>query len=129
MFVKFGDTRGNIFNALTDGTHHDDGFSVVDPTDDSSFLLKQLNGAEYNVGSGVVTQQGIVIFDRYPNQDTSSVPFDQIIDIVKSIHTDLFAGEPIKFYIPKFSSNIYNETIKVQSRLLHEFDNAVLIPV
>lgn len=109
MHVKFGDTRGRLFSDANDSS------------------LKLAIG-EYNMGSGVVTDQGIVIFDRGPNQDTSSVALDQIVELIKTVYLDLFNGELITCYIPKFSSNIYNESM-VQSEFLKAFDNITLIPV
>lgn len=119
MFVKFGDTTGKIFNNVV--SSHNDSDSFVDMT--------LSNGETYNLGSGFITDRGVVIFDRFPNQDTSSVPIDHIIEIINTIYIDLFNGESIQFYIPKFSSNIYNETNKIQLKLLRVFKNITLIPV
>lgn len=83
----------------------------------------------YNVGSGVVLDRGIVIFDRYPNQDTSSVPFDQILNMMKHVHSDIAPGEPIICYLPKFSNNVYNETIKIQNLLTRSFTDISIITV
>lgn len=124
MYVKFGDTNGRVFsNDFSDA--NDNG--IIDEALVS--LSQQTSGVEYNVGSGLVLQRGLVIFDRYPSQDTSSVPFSQIINIIKNVHSDIAPNEPIVCYLPKFSSNVYNETLKIQNLLTREFSDISIIPV
>lgn len=123
MYVKFGDTNGRVFS--------NDFAESNNETPDETLLafLQQTIDTEYKVGSGVVLKRGMVIFDRYPSQDTSSVPFDQIINIIKNVHADIAPGEPLICYLPKFSSNVYNETIKIHNLLTRALKNVTIIPV
>lgn len=124
FIVKFGDTNGRVFDNEFSQSNEDN------KTINKQLLpLQQLTGSVYNIGSGVVLERGIVIFDRNSNQDTSAVPFDQIIDIIKNVYFDIAPGHPITCYLPKFSSNVYNESIKVQSRLIQEFKDINIVPV
>lgn len=121
MYVKFGDTSGHVFsNDFSESS--DNG-----PADET--LLLQQTSAEYKIGSGVVLERGLIILDRYPNQDTSAVPFDHIVNLIKTVQSDVAPGEPIICYLPKFSSNVYNETMKVQNLLIRAFADISIIPV
>lgn len=123
MYVKFGDTRGKVFS---------NNFAELDSEIPDETLLsfsQQTRGGEYKVGTGAVLERGLVIFDRYPDQDTSSVPFDQIINLIKNVHSDIAPGEPIICYLPKFSSNVYNETTKIHNPLIRALKNVSIIPV
>lgn len=122
--MKFGDTNGLVFS--------NDFAEADNDTPDKtllSFLEQRTIGREYKVGTGVVFERGVVIFDRYPSQDTSSVPFDQIINLIKNVHADIAPGEPLVCYLPKFSSNVYNETLKIHNQLTRAFNNISIIPV
>lgn len=123
MYVKFGDTNGHVFSNAFAEADNDTSDKTL-----SSFLQRTI-GSEYKVGTGVVLERGVVIFDRYPSQDTSSVPFDQIINLIKNVHSDIAPGEPVVCYLPKFSSNVYNETLKIHNPLTRAFKNISIIPV
>lgn len=121
MYVKFGDTSGHVFSNDFSETNNNG------PSDET--LLLQQARIEYKVGSGVVLERGMIIFDRYPNQDTSAVPFDQIVNVIKNVHSDVAPGEPLICYLPKFSSNVYNETMEIQNLLMRAFIDISIIPV
>lgn len=92
MYIKFGDTSGNIFDPIQSKTN------------------------EYELGSMVILSDGIIIYDREPSQRSSQLILDHIIESLKyAIKTSpaILTSNEVIIYLPRMSLNL-NEQVQIQ---------------
>lgn len=94
MFIKFANTSGNVYD----------------------YQLASL-GSNYDLGSLITTDDGIIIVDRYPSQETTQLEISSMTDTLIYLLKTLYQLQTrdITIFLPKMDANI-SKQVEIQSR-------------
>nr|DBA13155.1 TPA: gp41-like protein [Oryctes rhinoceros nudivirus] len=94
MFIKFANTSGRVYD-----------------------YQRESLGSNYDLGSLITTDDGIIIVDRYPSQETTQLEIssmtDTLIYILKKIYQ--LQTRDITIFLPKMDANISKQA-EIQSK-------------
>lgn len=107
MIIKFGNTSGDVFQ----------------PANESplSFGSQELCSAK-------ITEDGIFIFDRETNNETSQLDEEVLIRFIENICEKFSKNNGVRIFLPRINASMFEEA-KIQKIIYEIIENVIIISV